>query len=63
MPITRPDVLTIATVLSLVLHVPPTVVVLREVVRPGHTSRVPVIAAGRPLTVTVVNARQPVGAV
>jgi hypothetical protein len=44
----------------LLLHVPPGVISLTEVVIPSHTDNVPVIAAGKGLTVTVVLALQPV---
>ena len=45
------------------LQVPPAVVLLSVVVVPGQSVSVPVIGAGRPVTVTVANARQPVVAV
>jgi hypothetical protein len=55
MPVTTPDVaLTVAIARSLLLQVPEAVALLSVVVRPGHTSKVPVIGAGEELTVAVV---------
>ena len=55
-----PDVLMVAMLLGLMLQVPPTVALLRLVVLPTQVVRVPVIAAGRSLTVTTVVRVQPV---
>lgn len=61
-PVTVPDT-TEAIVELLLLHAPPLVVFVSAVVRPEHTVRVPVIAAGNGFTVNVVTALQPVGKV
>lgn len=50
-PVTTPVVLTEATPLLLVLHVPPAVASASVTVDPVHTLAVPVIAAGVVLTV------------
>jgi hypothetical protein len=47
---------TVATAVAKVLHVPPVVVVLNEVVAPTHTTVVPVMDAGNAFTVTVLKA-------
>jgi hypothetical protein len=52
-----------ATVVSLLVHVPPPVVQLRVVAPPAHRVSVPAIAEGGVLTVTIAVLRQPVGAV
>ena len=44
----------LATLVLLLLHVPPEVASLREVVKLPHTEKVPVIAAGNGFTVTAV---------
>jgi hypothetical protein len=48
-----PDASTVAVVASLLLHVPPVVVVDNAVVEPAQTVAVPVIDATPVLTVTV----------
>ena len=53
-PVTKPDELTVATAVLLLLHAPPVLVVLNEVVVPGHTILPPVIAAGADSTVAVI---------
>jgi hypothetical protein len=54
-PVTTPVVaLTVAIVLSLLLHAPPPVVLDRLVVEPIHTLSVPLIAAGNGLIVIVL---------
>ena len=61
-PVTTPEVNpTDAIPLALLLHVPPAVISLNVVVRPEHTSIVPVIKAGNGFTVTTTVAIQPVG--
>jgi hypothetical protein len=45
---------TVATVIVVLLHVPPLVALLNDVVDPAHTDAVPVTGAGNGLTVTVV---------
>jgi hypothetical protein len=59
-PVAEP---TVAVVTSLLLHVPPLVLLVKFVVAPVHIVPVPVIAEGNALTVTVVVALQPVGKV
>ena len=44
-PVTTPDVLTVARDVLVLLHTPPEVALARVVVRPGHTLVVPVMAA------------------
>ncbi len=51
-PVTTPDEFTVAVAVALLLHVPPTVTLLRVVVAAGQTLAVPAIAAGAALTVT-----------
>lgn len=66
MPVTRPVAGLIRTTpvpVPHTLHVPPVVALLSDVVVPGQSSNVPVIAAGSGVTVTVAIARQPVVAV
>jgi hypothetical protein len=54
-PTTTPDAEPIVAIAVLLLtHVPPVEAVARGVVRPAHTSRVPVITAGIGFVVTVV---------
>jgi hypothetical protein len=54
-PVTIPDeVPTVAIERLPLLQIPPAVALLSVVVSPGHTVRVPVIAAGSGFTVTVV---------
>jgi len=54
---------TVAILVLPLVHVPPDVVLLSEVVNPSHTKGVPVLAVGAGLTVTTVVAEQPVPAV
>ena len=61
-PFTVPEVTVAILVLPLV-HVPPDVVLLNAVVKPSHTTGVPVIAGGAGFTVTVVVTEHPVPAV
>ena len=59
-PVTTPvPGTTVATVVVLLLHVPPPTS-LKVVVDPTHTDTVPVIEDGNGLTVTTVVAKQPV---
>lgn len=59
-PVTIPtDGDIVATEASLLLHVPPDVVLARLVVDPAHASAVPVITFGIVFTVTVAVAMQP----
>ena len=51
MPVEEP---TVATVVWLLTHIPPDVALLNVVVRPTHTTAVPVLVGGDWLTVTVV---------
>lgn len=60
MPVPEP---TVATPVLALLHPPPVVASLNVVVCPAHTLSVPVIVAGRGLTVTVTKALQPDAAV
>jgi len=62
-PLTAPPVPTVATVVLLLLHVPPAVASVNEVILPAHTARVPVMGAGENVTNTVVVVMQPVGKV
>src|SRR4051794_1875205 len=60
--VTTPAGSTLATAEDPELHTPPDVGSLKVVVLPpGHMTAVPVIGAGRALTLTVVMALQPVG--
>lgn len=64
MPETTPVVAsTVATDISLLLHVPPPVPSLRVVVAPSHTLMIPVIATGIGNTLIVAVVRQPVGSI
>ena len=59
-PVTTPEPDPIvATVVRLLVHVPPGEVLLNVVVDPTHTEVVPVIGAGASTTVTVVVASVP----
>ena len=60
MPVTMPDVPTVATVAALLLHVPPASVLLSGVVAPAQTVVAPVTVAGTALTVTTDVVLQPV---
>lgn len=61
MPATAPSVApTVAVVASLLLHVPPVVVLLKVVTEPSQTLAVPVMPAGIAITVTVAVVLQPV---
>lgn len=63
MPLTKPATVppdTIATVLLLLLQVPPLVALVSEILAPAHTAVGPVIAAGAGLTVIAVVVKQPV---
>jgi hypothetical protein len=51
-PVTTPEVPTVATAVLLLLHVPPGVASVNEVVEPAQTDVVPVIAPTEPPTVT-----------
>jgi len=63
-PETTPDAdPTAATETLLLLHVPPADVLLSVVVAPTHTTAVPVMEAGRGLTVKPVVVLHPVGSV
>jgi hypothetical protein len=60
-PVNDPEVSPmVATVVLLLLHVPPVVTSINVVVVPGQILSVPVIVDGIGLTVTIVVARQPV---
>ncbi len=61
-PFTVPPV-TVAILVFPLLHVPPAVALVSEVVKPSQTTGVPVIAVGAGVTVTVVVAVHPVPAV
>jgi hypothetical protein len=58
-PVTRPEELTVATEVLLLLHVPPVVTSLKCVVRPMQTVAVPVMDDGTLLTVTDTVAEHP----
>jgi hypothetical protein len=60
LPVTIPAASTVATVVLLLLQVPPVVVLVSVVVCPAHTIGVPPIAAGEAITVTTIDAVQPV---
>src|SRR5665647_2384158 len=63
-PVTTPvPATTVATAGVALLHVPPAVASANVVVKPTHTFVVPVITAGKGLTVTVVVTKHPVGKV
>jgi len=63
-PVMIPVVLpAVASVVLLLLQVPPVVALLSVVVRPAHTLVVPLIAAGSGLTVNAVVMLQPVASV
>ena len=60
-PVTTPVALpTVATVIALLLQVPPALVFASAVVRPVHTVAVPVMAGGGGATVTTTVRLQPV---
>ena len=59
--VTTPPASTLATVASLLLHVPPDVVLLSVLVVVIHALNVPVIGAGDAFTVTVTVAKHPAG--
>ena len=60
-PVTAPLAeVTVATAALPVVHVPPVTVLMNSVAAPAHTSGVPVMAGGSPVTVTVVDIVQPV---
>ena len=63
MPVTLPEPSTVAAVVLLLLHIPPPVALFNAVTEPAHTEVVPVIDDGKPFTVTVFAAIQPVGSV
>lgn len=58
-PVTTPDELIVATVVGVIAHVPPGVVLVSVVLAPTHTVLFPEIAAGAAVTVTTRVARQP----
>jgi hypothetical protein len=63
-PYTIPELVpTVATLVVLLLHMPPPVVLLSVVLLPTHTVDEPVIAAGSGLTVTTSVAKHPVDTV
>ena len=62
-PDTIPPAVIVATAGVALLQIPPAVALLKLVVEPKQTLRLPVIAAGRGLTVTVTVSAQPVGSV
>src|SRR4051812_13354161 len=58
-PLTMPVPEPIVAISGLLLvHIPPVLLLLKVVVRPTHTTGIPVLAGGDRLTVTVVVARQ-----
>ena len=59
-PVTTPVLPTAARLVLLLLQVPPVEASVKAVVKPTHTLAVPVIAAGKGLTVTGVVIIQPV---
>ena len=59
-PVTTPPALIVATAGVALLQVPPAVTSANAVVEPAHTVTVPVIAAGKGLTVTVAVTKHPV---
>ena len=59
MPVTTPEVPTMALAGILLDHVPPEVASLKDVVDPTQTVGVPVIMAGSALTVITADAEQP----
>ena len=61
MPVTMPDVPIVAKVPSLLLHVPPVVASLSDVVNPTQTLAVPLMIPGIELTVATAVALQPEG--
>jgi hypothetical protein len=63
MPVTFPETSTVATEVLLLLHVPPVVVFDKAVDSPTHTLGVPVMAAGKGLTVTINSTLHPVPSV
>ena len=52
-PVTSPVVLTVATAVALLLHVPPPVVLVSVILLPAHTDEGPEIALTEGLTLTV----------
>jgi len=62
-PVTMPEVPILAIAGLLLLHAPPVVASLNEVVNPGHVAAKPVIVAGGGFTNTAVEILQPVPSV
>ena len=62
-PETIPEAPTVASSVLLLVHVPPVVVLPSAVFSPMQTVAVPVIAAGKGLTVTAIVLKQPFGPV
>ena len=63
-PVITPVVkMMLAVAVALLLQLPPAVASVNVVLRPEHTSRVPMIAAGNGFTVTTSVMIQPVGSV
>ncbi len=62
-PVTIPPVLTVATEVLLLLHVPPEVASESVMDDPSQTDAEPPIAAGNGLTVITTDLKQPVGRV
>ena len=60
MPVSTPDALIVATEVLELVHVAPAVVVVSTIDEPSHTVDGPLIAPGRPFTVTSFVVRQPV---
>lgn len=57
-PVTLPEVLTVATAVELLLHVPPVMLLLKLMKEPTHTAEAPVIvpASGSALTLIFADA-------
>lgn len=62
-PVTAPELVTRALVVSLLLHVPPVALFERVVVPPTHRLNIPVITPGAGFTVNVVVAMHPSAAI
>jgi hypothetical protein len=60
-PVTTPAEETVPTAAVPLIHAPPVEVVLKVVVAPGQTDKMPVIGTGVGLTVMFLYAKQPVG--
>jgi hypothetical protein len=59
-PVTKPELFTVAMAILLELHEPPVVILDNVVVRPTQNEADPVMAAGKGFTVITMLVKQPV---